>query len=167
MLKKKKNNKGFTLVELLVVIAIIGILAVVAIPSLMSNMEKAKVSKLEADYNVISTGVVTYYADKNEYPGNGAEIVLVADGNKTVTNNVMSGYITELSNPFKATYKLKYTGATNAVDSTPATPELSEIVIEGAKIKESGIAKLKNDLRSNKVKEDNGKISIALVGEYK
>ncbi len=164
MLKKKKNNKGFTLVELLVVIAIIGILAVVAIPSLMSNMEKAKVSKLEADYNVISTGVVTYYADKNEYPGNGAEIVLVADGNKTVTNNVMSGYITELSNPFKATYKLKYTGATNAVDSTP---ELSEIVIEGAKIKESGIAKLKNDLGSNKVKEDNGKISIALVGEYK
>ena len=32
MLKKKRNNKGFTLVELLVVIAIIGILAVVAVP---------------------------------------------------------------------------------------------------------------------------------------
>lgn len=164
MLKKKKNNKGFTLVELLVVIAIIGILAVVAVPSLMSNLEKAKVSKLEADYNVISTGVVTYYADKNEYPGASSEVTIVASGNKTVAaDNVMSGYVTELSNPFKATYKIKYTAATTG---TPGTPELSEIIIDGAKIKEAGIAKLKNDLGNDKVKVENGKVRIALVGTY-
>ncbi|MFL8466371.1 type IV pilin protein, partial [Clostridioides difficile] len=49
-MKLKKNKKGFTLVELLVVIAIIGILAVVAVPALFSNINKAKVASVESDY---------------------------------------------------------------------------------------------------------------------
>ena len=38
----KKNNKGFTLIELMIVIAIIGILATVGYPSYISHMQKAK-----------------------------------------------------------------------------------------------------------------------------
>ncbi len=168
MLKKKKNNKGFTLVELLVVIAIIGILAVVAVPSLMSNLEKAKVSKLEGDYNVISTGVVTFYADYNEYP---QVVNLVTAGDKTVngvTTNAgtikMSGYISEISNPFKASYELKYTAASGSGDS--AKPEISELVITGIKMRESSVAKLETDLGKNKVKYSGTTLNIALVGEY-
>jgi len=68
MLKKKKNNKGFTLVELLVVIAIIGILAVVAVPALFKNINKAKVADVESDYSSIKSAVLSYYADNNEIP---------------------------------------------------------------------------------------------------
>ena len=66
---KNKNNKGFTLVELLVVIAIIGILAVVAVPALFKNINKAKVADLEADYNAIKSAALSYYTDNNKYPG--------------------------------------------------------------------------------------------------
>ena len=68
MLKKKKNNKGFTLVELLVVIAIIGILAVVAVPALFKNIEKGKVADLESDISAIRSAVLSYYTNNSEYP---------------------------------------------------------------------------------------------------
>lgn len=64
-IKNKKNNKGFTLVELLVVIAIIGILAVVAVPSLMQNMEKAKSAKIVSDFSAIKSALMAEYADGN------------------------------------------------------------------------------------------------------
>ena len=63
MLNKNKNNKGFTLVELLVVIAIIGILAVVAVPALFKNIEKAKIADLEADISALRSAALSYYAD--------------------------------------------------------------------------------------------------------
>ena len=53
MFNKNKNNKGFTLVEILVVIAIIGILAVVAVPSLFKNIEKAKIAEFRGRYKHI------------------------------------------------------------------------------------------------------------------
>lgn len=67
-MKLKKNKKGFTLVELLVVIAIIGILAVVAVPALFSNINKAKVASVESDYSSIKSSALSYYSDTNKMP---------------------------------------------------------------------------------------------------
>ncbi|MER0285455.1 type II secretion system protein [Clostridioides difficile] len=69
-MKLRKNKKGFTLVELLVVIAIIGILAVVAVPALFSNINKAKVASVESDYSSIKSAALSYYSDKNKVPAN-------------------------------------------------------------------------------------------------
>ena len=66
MFNKKKNNKGFTLVELLVVIAIIGILAVVAVPSLMKNINKANAADVVSYASAVRTQALTLYAD-NDY----------------------------------------------------------------------------------------------------
>ena len=60
---KKKNNKGFTLVELLVVIAIIGILAVVAVPSLVKNINKANASDVTSYISAVKTQAMAMYAD--------------------------------------------------------------------------------------------------------
>lgn len=67
-MKLRKNKKGFTLVELLVVIAIIGILAVVAVPALFSNINKAKVASVESDYSSVKSAALSFYADKNTLP---------------------------------------------------------------------------------------------------
>ena len=70
LMKKRKNNKGFTLVELLVVIAIIGILAVVAVPALMKNINKAKAADIVSDYSAIKAQVLATYADDSLEDGN-------------------------------------------------------------------------------------------------
>ncbi|MDU2688779.1 prepilin-type N-terminal cleavage/methylation domain-containing protein [Paeniclostridium sordellii] len=63
----KKGDSGFTLIELLVVIAIIGILAVVALPALFKNINKAKIAKVESNYNAIKTAELNYYAENNAF----------------------------------------------------------------------------------------------------
>lgn len=63
----KKGDSGFTLIELLVVIAIIGILAVVALPALFKNINKAKIAKVESNYNTIKTAELNYYAENNAF----------------------------------------------------------------------------------------------------
>ena len=64
MLQKmtRTNEKGFTLIELMIVIAIIGILAAIAIPNFISYRNKAFCSSAESDANGIAAAVADYFA---------------------------------------------------------------------------------------------------------
>ncbi|CAK8720750.1 MAG: prepilin-type N-terminal cleavage/methylation domain-containing protein [Candidatus Electronema aureum] len=61
-LKMKANEKGFTLIELMIVIAIIGILAAVAIPNFIAYRDKSYCSAAESDANAIAASLADYYA---------------------------------------------------------------------------------------------------------
>jgi prepilin-type N-terminal cleavage/methylation domain-containing protein len=62
-----QKTKGFTLVELMVVIVIIGILAAVAIPKFLDASQKAKASEFPTLLTAIYTGQLAYNAEKGSY----------------------------------------------------------------------------------------------------
>jgi len=67
-MKRRKNNSGFTLVELMVVAIIVAILAAVAIPLMTANKKRAVATEAEAGCGTIRTAMRIYYAEHNAYP---------------------------------------------------------------------------------------------------
>jgi len=65
---KIKNKKGFTLIELIVIMAIIGILVLLAMPKFMGNTKEAKFTKFIANTKNLETASERYYIDKNDWP---------------------------------------------------------------------------------------------------
>lgn len=77
--KQMTNEKGFTLVELLVVIAIIGILAAIALPRLTTATNSANTARDTASVRTVMTSLETYAADhQGAYPATGAAAATAA-----------------------------------------------------------------------------------------
>ncbi|MFT6396155.1 MAG: type IV pilus assembly protein PilA [Bradymonadia bacterium] len=60
-----KNRKGFTLIELMIVVAILGILAAVAIPAFLKYIKRAKTSEATMNVRKLYDGSVTYFASEH------------------------------------------------------------------------------------------------------
>ena len=67
-MKSLKSNKGFTLIELVVVIAILGILAGIAIPRFMDATATARGAKIVADLRTIDSAAMLYQAKTGNLP---------------------------------------------------------------------------------------------------
>lgn len=66
----KLNQKGFSLVELMVVVAIIGILATIGIPQYQKFMSKARQSEAKSHLNAIFQGEASFFTEYNQYTTN-------------------------------------------------------------------------------------------------
>jgi type IV pilus assembly protein PilA len=67
MLTKLRNKKGFTLIELMIVVAIIGILSAIAIPNFVNFRYKAKTSEAKANLGAIRSCQEAYKAETETY----------------------------------------------------------------------------------------------------
>jgi len=79
MLSKLRSKKGFTLIELMIVVAIIGILAAIAIPNFLKFQAKSKQSEAKSNLGAVFTGEVSFFGETNRY-GNFQEINWAASG---------------------------------------------------------------------------------------
>lgn len=70
------KKRGFTLVELLIVIAVIGIVAAIAIPNMLTAIHKGKQKATMGDMKTIGTAVESYISDVSMAPGAGGVTLL-------------------------------------------------------------------------------------------
>ncbi len=74
-MRKKISKKGFTLIEILVVLAIIATLLSLVAPRYFNTISLAKESTLRHDLIIIREAVDKFYSDKNAYPDSLEELV--------------------------------------------------------------------------------------------
>ncbi len=77
MIKIRKNKKGFTLVELIVVITVLAILAAIAIPIAGNWVGSAKTSSDVSNVAIFQSAIEKSAADGKDYPGTAADAVTV------------------------------------------------------------------------------------------
>ena len=68
MKRQARNERGFTLIEMLIVVALIGILATIAVGQYQRSIVKAKEAALRENLFVMRSQISNYFADKGEYP---------------------------------------------------------------------------------------------------
>lgn len=86
MFKQLKGQKGFTLIELMIVVAIIGILAAIAIPNFLQYQMKSRQSEAKTNLQAIKTSEVAFQSERGCYIGVAVEVgqPAVVAGTKTI-----------------------------------------------------------------------------------
>jgi general secretion pathway protein G len=113
-------SRGFTLIEVLVVVVILGILAAVVVPRIMDQPDQARVVKAKQDVRTLVSALNMYRLDNFVYPSTEQALDALADqpsGSPAAPNWKAGGYIEHLpQDPWGSDYQYLNPGIHGEVD---------------------------------------------------
>lgn len=105
-----RSRRGFTMVEMVVVVAIVGILAGFAFPRLQATRQKAVATQAIGAVTTIRQGLLAYFAEKNTWPDDAARGVVPSGLETYVTSGTFQ----------TSAYQIEYSVVTLGTDQVPA-----------------------------------------------
>jgi type IV pilus assembly protein PilA len=149
MLIKMRESKGFTLVELMIVVAIIGILAAVAVPFYQRYVQKSRLTSLVwPAMHSVETNIGAFYAVRNSFPGSATMLsAFTRDADLTyinqttgITLDAANGYWEFTINSLGGTSPLaKLHGKTIRVTAVTAAGKIQSWAMSGTLADELGL----------------------------
>ncbi|HEY9546557.1 MAG TPA: type II secretion system major pseudopilin GspG [Solimonas sp.] len=117
---RRRQQAGFTLIEIMVVVVILGILAAVVVPKIMDKPDEARVTKAKQDIRVLESSLSLYKLDNFNYPSTqqGLEaLVAKPSGDPEPKNYKSGGYIQSLpKDPWGSPYQYLSPGSKGEID---------------------------------------------------
>jgi general secretion pathway protein G len=118
--KSWQKARGFTLIEIMVVVVILGILAAIIVPRIISRPEEAKLVKAKQDIRVLESALELYHLDNGFYPSTDQglpALIQKPTGEPVPKNWKEGGYIKELPfDPWGHPYQYLQPGVHGEID---------------------------------------------------
>jgi general secretion pathway protein G len=92
------RQRGFTLIEIMVVVVILAVLGALVVPKILENVDKARVTRAQSDIRAIQTALDLYRLDNFKYPTTeqGLQALVKQPADPTITNYRSGGYLGSL-----------------------------------------------------------------------
>ena len=89
----RHNRKGFTLLELMIVIVILGLLATIIMPKILNRPEQARYTKAMVEIKIIESALAFFKTDTGRFPTTSEGLLALVSNSGNIKNYNSDGYL--------------------------------------------------------------------------